>query len=283
MKTAVIGCGYVGKTVAHLWKAKGFDVLATTTSPERINELSEVANQVVVLKGTEEQKLAAALADREVALLCVGSKRGANYRETYLSTAQAIAKVLPHTSVRQLIYTSTCSIYGQNSGAWINETIPPNPSTENGEIIEATEQTLLAAASPELKVCILRLGGIYGPRRTVENIYSRIAGKTMPGKGEEAANWVHLLDILGAIDWAQERQLSGIYNVVQDEIPTRRELIAEVCRREGLEPVQWDGDENAGRGRNIRLSNQKLKSTGYQFEHPTFWPEQQSKPVGLSR
>ncbi|PZO12643.1 MAG: NAD(P)-dependent oxidoreductase [Leptolyngbya foveolarum] len=271
MKTVIIGCGYVGKTVAHLWKAKGFDVLATTTSPERIDELSEVAQQVAVLKGTEAEKLLAAIADREVALLCVGSKRGANYRETYLSTAQTIAKVLPQTAVKQLIYTSTCSIYGQNTGAWINETMPPNPSTENGKIVEATEQTLLAAASPQLKVCILRLGGIYGPGRTVENIYSRIAGKTMPGKGEEAANWVHLLDIIGAIDWAQTRQLSGIYNVVQDEIPTRAELMGEVCDRLNLPPVKWDGDENAGRGRNVRLSNQKLKSTGYQFEHPAFW------------
>ena len=270
MKTAVIGCGYVGKTVAHLWKAKGFDILVTTTSPERIEELSAVAQQVAVLKGTDEEKLLAALADREVALVCVGSKRGANYRETYLSTAKTIAKVLPKTQVKQLIYTSTCSVYGQNTGAWITETMPPNPSTENGQIVEATEQTLLNINSPNLKVCILRLGGIYGPGRTVENIYSRVAGKTLPGKGEEAANWVHLLDIIGAIDWAQEQQLSGIYNVVQDEMITRRELIGRVCDRLNLPPVNWDDNENAGRGRNVRLCNQKLKSTGYQFEHPTF-------------
>lgn len=273
MKTAIIGCGYVGKTVAHLWKAKGFDVVVTTTSPERVSELSEVSNKVVVLKGTEEQKIECAIADRDIVLLSVGSKRGANYRQTYLGTAQTVAKVLPRTQIKQLIYTSTCSIYGQNTGAWINETMPPNPSTENGQIIEVAEQTLLNAASPERKICILRLGGIYGPGRTVENIYSRIAGKTMPGTGEEAANWVHLLDIIGAIDWAQTRQLSGIYNVVQDEILTRRELIQEVCDRQNLPAVQWDGNPNAGRGRNVRLSNQKLKSTGFQLEHPTFWPQ----------
>ena len=143
MKAAIIGCGYVGKTVAHLWKAKGFDVVVTTTSPERVDELSEVSDKVVVLEGSEEHKLKVAIADREIVLLCVGSKRGANYRKTYLGTAQTMAKVLPKTSVKQLIYTSTCSIYGQNSGAWINETMPPNPSTENGKIIEAAEQTLL--------------------------------------------------------------------------------------------------------------------------------------------
>lgn len=272
MKTAILGCGYVGKTVAHLWKAKGFDVVVTTTSRERIEELSEVSDKVAVLRGTEAKKIETAIADREIVLLCVGSKRGANYRETYLGTAQTVASVLPRTNVKQLIYTSTCSIYGQNSGAWINESMPLNPSTENGKIIEATEQTLLDMASPQLKICILRLGGIYGPGRTVENIYSRMAGKTMPGTGEEAANWVHLLDIIGAIDWAQAKQLSGIYNVVQDEIVTRRELIQQVCDRQNLPPVKWDGNPDAGRGRNARISNQKLKSTGFQFEHPTFWP-----------
>ena len=115
MKTAIIGCGYVGKTVAHLWKAKGFDVVVTTTSPERIEELSEVSNKVMVLKGTEAQKIEAAIADRDIVLLCVGSKQGANYRKTYLGTAQTLASVLPRTSAQQLIYTSTCSIYGQNT------------------------------------------------------------------------------------------------------------------------------------------------------------------------
>lgn len=272
MRTAIIGCGYVGKTVAYLWKSKGFDVVVTTTSPERIGELSGVSDKVVVLEGTEKEKIERAIADREIVLLSVGSKRGANYRETYLGTAQTVANVLPRTNVKQLIYTSSCSIYGQNSGAWINETMPPNPTTENGKVLAIAEQSLLEAASPQLKVCILRLGGIYGPGRTVEAIYSRLAGKVMPGTGEEAANWVHLLDIIGAIDWAQAQQLSGIYNVVQDEILTRRELIGEVCDRLNLPPVTWDGNPNAGRGRNARLSNQKLKSTGFQFEHPKFWP-----------
>ena len=272
MKIAVIGCGYVGKTVAQKWQQAGLDLLVTTTSPERVDELNAIANQVAVLKGTEAQKLEAAIADREVVLLCVGSKRGASYRETYLSTAETLAKVLPNTTVQHLIYTSSCSIYGQTSGAWINETMPPDPTTENGKIIEATEQTLMATTTPQRKICILRLGGIYGPGRTLTDIYGRVAGTTRPGKGEGAATWVHLDDIVGAIDWVRQQRLSGIYNLVQDEVLTRRELIDGVCDRNNLAPVAWDGSKDDGRERNIRLSNQKLKSTGYVFMHPSFWP-----------
>ncbi len=272
MKAAIIGCGYVGMAIARYWQAQGLDLLATTTSCDRIPELSAVANQVKVLTGADAAQLRAALSDRQVALLCVGPKRGASYRETYLKTAQTLANILPETDIQQLIYTSSYSVYGQHHGAWVTEMMPPAPVTEKGEILAATEQTLLAATSSQRQICVLRLGGIYGPERTVESIYGRVAGTTRPGKGAEYSNWVHLDDIVGAADWARQQRLSGIYNLVQDEIPTARELIGRVCDRLHLAPVKWDETQSSRRAYHVRVANAKLKSTGYQFVHPTFGP-----------
>ncbi len=275
MKAAIIGCGYVGKTVAEYWQQQKLSVLVTTTQQERVSELAAVAHKVVVLMGTDANKLQAALADCDVALLCVGSKRGASYANTYLGTARTLAQVLPNTAVKQVIYTSTCSVYGQHDGAWVNELMPPMPMTENGRVIEQTEQVLLAATTPERRVCILRLGGIYGPGRSLKKIYARAAGTTRPGSGEEATNWVHLNDIVGGIEWARQQQLAGIYNLVQDEVPTVRSLITRVCDRYQLAPVLWDAlrDEQrvSDRRKNVRISNAKIKSTGYTFVHPQFW------------
>lgn len=271
MKAAIIGCGYVGKTVAEDWQKQELSVLVTTTRQERVSELAAVADQVVVLTGTDASKLQAALADCDVALLCVGSKRGASYADTYLGTARTLAQVLPNTAVQQVIYTSTCSVYGQHNGAWVSELMSPMPMTENGRVIEQTEQVLLAAATPERRVCILRLGGIYGPGRSLKKIYARAAGTTRPGSGEEATNWVHLDDIVGGIEWARQRQLAGIYNLVQDEVPTVRSLITRVCDRYQLAPVLWDEQRVSDRLKNVRISNAKIKSTGYAFVHPQFW------------
>ncbi len=272
MKVAIIGCGYVGMAVARRWQAQGLEVLATTTRSDRTSELSAVANQVKVLTGTDTAQLRAALSDRQAALLCVGPKRGTSYIETYLKTAQTLANILPETDIQHLIYTSSYSVYGQHHGAWVTEMMPSAPATEKGEILAATEQTLLAAVSPQRQICVLRLGGIYGSERTVESIYGRVAGTTRPGKGAEYSNWVHLEDIVGAIDWARQQRLAGIYNLVQDEILTARELIGSVCDRQNLAPVQWDESQPSNRAYNIRVSNAKLKSTGYQFVHPEFWP-----------
>lgn len=271
MKAAIIGCGYVGKTVAEYWQRQGLSVLVTTTQHERVSELAAVADQVVVLMGTEAGKLQVALADCDVVLLCVGSKRGASYADTYLGTARTLAQVLPDTAVRQVIYTSTCSVYGQHDGAWVSELMLPKPLTENGRVIEQTEQVLLAMATPERQVCILRLGGIYGPGRSLQKIYSRAAGTTRLGSGEEATNWVHLNDIVGGIDWARQRHLAGVYNLVQDEVPTVRSLITRVCDRYQLAPVLWDEQMVSDRPKNVRISNAKIKSTGYEFVHPQFW------------
>ena len=270
-KAAIIGCGYVGKEVARLWQQQGLTVTATTTSPERLEELQTVANRVHVLKGTDPGALQDCLTDQQVVLVCVGSKRGANYEETYLGTAKTLAEILPNTQVQQLIYTSTYSVYGQHHGAVVTEETPVQPATENGKIIAKTEGTLLALSC--LNVCVLRLGGIYGPDRTLARIYSRAAGQTRPGSGSEWANWIHRSDIVSAIEFARSHSLSGIYNLVQDEIPTVKELIDRVCDRNNLAPVQWDPSQPSARPYNAKVSNAKIKAAGYQFIHPKFFKD----------
>ena len=269
-QVAIIGCGYVGSAIARHWQAQRLRVLATTTRAERVDELGAISHQVAVVRGDEVDRLQALLEQQTTVLLCVGSKRGASYSETYLNTAQTLAAVLPQTQVQQLIYTSTCSVYGQHNGAWVTETTPVTPSTDNGQIIVQAEQTLNSSATPQRKVCILRLGGIYGPGRTLERIYSRMAGSTRPGRGQEYSNWVHLDDIVGAIAWARQHQLSGTYNIVQDEIPSVRDLVSRVCHRYNLAPVNWDEHQPSSRRYNVRAANDKIKQTGYTFQRPVF-------------
>ena len=269
VKAAIIGCGYVGTEVARLWQQQGVTVTATTTRSERVEQLRPLADRVQVLQGTDPGALQDCLVDQQVALVCVGSKRGASYEETYLGTAKTLAEVLPNTQVQQLIYTSTSSVYGQHHGAVVTEETPVNPITVNGEVIAKTEQTLLGLAG--LNVCVLRLGGIYGPGRTLAKIYSRAAGQTRPGSGGEWTNWVHRSDIVGAIEFARSHSLAGIYNVVQDEIPTVKQLIDAVCDRNNLTPVQWDPTQPSARSYSARVSNAKIKAAGYKFVHPRFF------------
>ena len=265
---AIIGCGYVGTAVAKTWKPMGLSLTVTTTTPDRVSELEPIADRVAIVRGDDPAGLISVLRDCHCALLSIGAK-GGDYEQTYLKTARTLVSIWPELpDLRQVIYTGSYGIYGDRTGADVDETTPVLPATDKHRILHQTEETLLSASDDNHRVCILRLGGIYGPGRTLARIFSRAAGSTRPGAGEEVTNWVHLDDIVGAIEFARDRQLQGIYNVVDDSHLLRRELIDRVCEQNGLAKVTWDGSRPSSRSTNVRVSNQKLKDAGYSFVRP---------------
>lgn len=269
LKVAIIGCGYVGVAVARHWRKQGFTVTATTTTPEKAVSLGAIAQQVCILRGEDVRGMEALLAQQDVVLVSVGSPNREAYDATYVGTAQTLANVLPRCpQVKQVIYSSSFAVYGDYQGQWVDEETPLRATTPNAQTLAKAEQILLQAQTPTRMVCILRLGGIYGPERELERIYRRVAGTTRPGTGTEAANWVHLDDIVGAIDFTRQKGLKGIYNVVQDSTLTVGEIIAQVGDRHNFAPVQWDPSQPSTRAHNVRVSNQKIKAAGYEFIHP---------------
>lgn len=270
MNVAIIGCGYVGCAVAQFWQQKmTFVVTATTTTPERVPELQTVAQQVVVVQGNDSDLLKSVLRNQDVVLLSIGAKSADVYEETYLHTAQTLASVLKQIpSVQQLIYTGSYAVYGDRNGAWVDEESLIAPAHQNGQILSDTEQVLLSASSENLRVCILRLGGIYGPGRELVKIFGRYAGTTRPGNGKDTTNWIHLDDIIGGIRFARRNRLQGIYNLVDDAHLTTGELLDRVCETHNLPKVKWDSSQESKRPYNAKVSNKKIKDAGYKFIHP---------------
>lgn len=269
MNVAIVGCGYVGTAVARHWQALGLVVTATTTSSERVPTLETIAQRVIVVKGDDQVGLQSVLENQEIVLLSVGARNAEVYEESYLQTAKTLVSVLQQLgTVRQLIYTSTYSLYGHQNGALVDEESAVAPANSNAQILYDTEQVLLSASTPNLKVCILRLGGIYGPGRELVKIFGRVAGTPRPGNGEEATNWIHLDDIVSAVEFARKQQLQGIYNLVDDAQLTNRELLRLVCEKHNLPQVIWDASLKNTRAYNVRVSNQKIKNAGYQLIQP---------------
>ncbi len=270
MNIAIIGCGYVGCAVAQYWQQKmTFVVTATTTTPERVLKLQAIAQKVIVTQGNDLEKLKSFLQDQDIVLLSVGAKGANSYREAYISTAKTLVSILPHIpSIKQLIYTGSYSIYGAQDGAWVDEEMPVNPTNLNGEILQETEEILLAASSENLRVCILRLGGIYGPNRELVKIFNKAPGTTRPGNGDAVTNWIHLDDIVAAIDFVRQHRLQGIYNLVNDAHLNSRELLDTLFEKHNLPPVVWDSSMKSNRPYNAKVSNQKIKAAGYKLIHP---------------
>jgi nucleoside-diphosphate-sugar epimerase len=278
MNVAIIGCGYVGTAVAKCWQQKmTLAITVTTTTTERVQELQNIAQKVVVLEGRDRNGLESVLHGQDCVLLSVAPNRGSSYKDTYLQTAQTVIEAIKKSPIKQLIYTSTCSVYGDKNGILVDEETLTEPENENQKILNQTEEVLLTELKDKLRVCILRLGGIYGANRELVKIYSRVAGKTRPGDGSEPANWIHLDDIVGAIEFARHYHLEGVYNLVDDANLSSREIIDRVCETHSLPKVIWDASQSsdkqslmpkAYRNYNAQISNQKIKDAGYKLIHP---------------
>lgn len=269
MNIAIIGCGYVGSVVARRWKQSGHVVTDTTTTQERVAELEQVAQRVVVMRGDDADTMRDVVQNQDVVLLSVGARRRDAYKETYLDTAKNLVAALQQApTVKQLIYTGTYSVYGDKNGEWVDENAPVAPANENGQILCETEQVLLGAASETLGVCILRLAGIYGPGREVVTIFSSYAGTTRPGNGEDFINWVHLDDIVEALELVRLKQLQGIYNLANDVPLTTREMFDGLSERHDFANVTWEPSAPQTRPYNARLSIEKIKAEGFQLIYP---------------
>ena len=271
MKLAIVGCGYVGSAVARLWHQSGHEVTVTTTTPAKQQQLQAIATKVAVVTGNDLTGLKQIVADRDVVLLSVGSKQRTPeaYRQAYLETTQNVIAAIRATSgVKQLIYTSSYGILKDKSGATIDETVTVEPKDEFGAILHQTEQELLSVPESEFRTCILRLAGIYGPGRELIKIFRRVAGSTRPGRGQEYTNWIHLEDIVRAIDFVRTKQLRGIYHLNSDEVLTLEEFFQRLFQAHDLPPVTWDSSQTSTRGSNIKLSNQKIEAAGFELAHP---------------
>jgi nucleoside-diphosphate-sugar epimerase len=253
-----------------LWHTAGNEVTVTTTTRDRVAELQAIASQVVVVTGDDLSGLKQVVANQDIVLLSVGSKQrtAEAYRQAYLETAQNLVMAIEsNVGVKQLIYTGSYGVIHNKSGDTVDETVAVNPQDEFGEILSQTEQVLLNASTEDFKTCILRLAGIYGPGRELIKIFRRIAGTTRPGSGESYTNWVHLEDIVQAIDFAKNKQLQGIYHLNSDELMTTKEFFQRLFAAHDLPPVTWDSSHSS-RASNMKLSSQKIKSAGFALAHP---------------
>ena len=275
MHLTIVGCGFVGVALARQLQGERsqFTLTLTTTREERFAELQPLADQVRICDATDAISLKQALCDAEIAVFCLGPKGDRQvdedgYRNTFIDSFKCLTSLLPQLpQLRQIIYTSSCSVYGDAQGEWVSESTPTNPGNGHGAVLVDSESLLQAIHQPSRLVCILRLGALHGPGREFKDRFQNLAGQTRPGRGQQFTNWVHVDDVAGAIKAAMTEMWSGVINVVNDQPIRIADLIDRTLSSEGLEPIRWGDDpKTASNGRRVR--NTRLHALGYVLKHP---------------
>lgn len=276
MKIAIVGAAYTGLAAARHFKAQGHTISVSTTRTERVNELEPVAQRVIVMKGSDVEKMKELIRGADAVVLTMAGGLGVKdgkpymdpvaYRDSYVGTAEGLIGALSAApNLKQIVFCSSLNAYGDAHGASpVTEGTPPNAASPAAQVFIETEQKLAALGSDGLKVCNYRTGTIYGPGREHRNELRHIAGKPIPFDGKSDAMLIHRDDVVRGIAFAIEKRLSGLYNLFNDIADSKEQFFARACQREGLAPVTWLGVVKGPKG----VSNAKIKKAGFSFADP---------------
>lgn len=262
---SIFGCGWLGFPLAREVSSKGFKVKGSTSSEDKLEQLSSAGVEPFFIKcdpelsGESDEKIAQFF-QCDVLLITLPFRRSFKDPWDYYLQMRSIVEAAAECHVKRIVFTSSTSVYPSLNHVCTEEDIL-EPTEERAKALYATEQSVLLLDG--VKSVVLRLGGLYGPDRVIGKFLS---GKTDIANPEGAVNLVHLDDVLRVTALSLISDVDGVFNVVCDEHPTRRELYTEAAQKLGLPEPKFDESQSS---HSKVVSNTKLKQTfDYKFLHP---------------
>lgn len=264
----IAGCGYVGEATADLFHAGGWSVEGWTQSAESAAKLAAKPYPVYAVDITDEGRISAEAGVFDTIILCTSSGGGDAhaYRQIYLNAAR---NLLDRFDGARMLFTSSTSVYAQRDGSWVTEKSETKPVRDMGRILLETEELVLGRAG-----IVARLAGIYGPGRSAL-LNKFLAGTAMiDSENNRFVNQVHRDDIAAALFLLLNRPESTgeIYNVVDDQPILQSECyrwLAHSLNRP-LPPIGASTKPRKRGESNKRVSNAKLRGTGWTPQYPSF-------------
>ena len=251
MRVFVAGAsGAIGRRLVPQLLDRGHEVVGSTRSEEKAQELRDLGAEPVMLDLLDEQAVHTAFADNRpdaVVHEATALSGTIDYRHFDRGFAQtnrlrtagtnALLAAARAVGARRFVAQSFTSWpYARVGGPVKSEEDPldPDPPAEIRETLAAIrhlEQTTVDADG-----IALRYGGFYGSPDDAQIEAVRKRRFPIVGSGDGITSFVHLEDAAAATVLAVESGKSGIYNVVDDEPARAREWLPVLAAAVGAKP-----------------------------------------------
>jgi nucleoside-diphosphate-sugar epimerase len=268
------GAGYSARAFTAARPDPGVRIAGTTRTVEGFTRLEEAGIEPFVFDGVslgEEARRRIASAQGLV-VSAAPEARG----DPFL--AAGTGAVTAARDLRWVGYLSTVGVYGDHDGAWIDEEAPLRPRPgRSAQRVEAERAWIEFCSAHGISLAILRLSGIYGPgRNAFVNLRDGTARRLV--KPGQVFNRIHVDDIAGALWHLAAAGTGGVFNVTDDRPAPPQDVVAYAALRMGVTPPPEMPFETAELspmarsfyGENKRVSNARLKATGYGFRYPDY-------------
>jgi nucleoside-diphosphate-sugar epimerase len=205
-----------------------------------------------------------------IVIYCVsaGGQTDAQYQAAYVTGLKNILTTQANNQAFQhIFFVSSTRVYGQNSGELLDETAPAAPADFGGERLLEAENFLKKQAC---KATSMRLSGIYGKGR----LYLVNMAKDITKWPQENhwSNRIHRNDAAGFIAFMveealKEQTLADTY-IVTDDMPTQQyEVLTWLAKQQNVDTSAVKVSAAQG---GKRLSNQRMRDTGFQLQYPNY-------------
>lgn len=259
---SIVGLGWLGLPLAQELTGRGYSIKGSTTSIDKQTRLQVEGIDTYLLNlNPQPEGDLAALLNADILVVNVPPKAGKFGADFHPMQMCHLAEAVKQSAVKWVIYVSSTSVYPELSRVMTETDVQTPEQSAAPELVRA-EQTWLNLQHNELKVTILRCGGLMG--------YERQAGKYVAGRtidsGAVPVNYIHRDDAVGLICAVLEEQLTGVYNVVAPQHSSRAEVYRDSCHKHGYalptfvepaEPVSFK----------IINSAKLIKQTDYLFQY----------------
>jgi len=276
VKLFCFGLGFSAEALARRLAAKGWSIAGTARDHANIQRLRGEGYEVVRFAGEPgNAELVAPLAGTTHLLHSIppgdeGDPVLSHYRNQ-------IANLL---TLEWIGYLSTVGVYGNHSGAEVDETTAPHPANNRTKARVVAESGWLTFGKEIGRPTqIFRLAGIYGPGRSALDKLKAGTARRIVRPGQ-VFNRIHVEDIASVLGASIARPRAGaIYNVADDEPAPPEDVIAYGAELLGVEPppeVPFEQAELTPMARSFygdsrRISNALIKSElGVRLAYPNY-------------
>lgn len=269
-KVLIVGAGWLGLPLAKALINKGYDVTATRTTAEGVNELEQADLNAIALNlselSSEDKQLAVTNQlinlDVETIIGCFppGFRTGGG--ALYASQWETLCNMAKSASVKKLVMVSSTSVYPDRAEI-MTEDMARLPTAKGRDDFSAKAIIMLTAEeyvrNSTLDYAIVRCSGLFGPNRHP----SRFASKLKSVSDQATANMLHLDDAIGSVVFALEHIDASVVNATTprscDKVTFYRAALRAVGLDTSLNLVNSVPDKT--------ISSDKLQSLGYHFKY----------------
>ncbi len=238
-----MGCGWLGLPLAEKLIQEGFSICGTTTSEDKLRVLGNAGIKgfrIAIKETTIEGPIQDFLNCCEILIINVPPKvRSSGPKASYISKMQLLLHHIKNSTVKEVVFISSTSVYGNAQGT-VTEKITPEPTSESGKQLLASEQ--LFTTQSTLRTTLVRFGGLIGPNRHPVYMLSQ---KEVLHDGTAPINLIHLNDCIRVLEAIlKEEKWGETFNAVHPDHPEKQDYYTKEADSKGLKLPSYETSED---------------------------------------